>query len=490
VGLKDDVRGRLEATEVLALCGVLLGLAAVNLPELGSNPWPFRPDTVDPVGPLALLVDAAGGHWDTGIARACAFLAALLAAIAALAGWRSGLSARAAAALVVAVAVLLLAPSTLLQLGLREATAPWFHTNDSTYQIEVAGELLLDGRSPYGHDYRFSGLERFYTRDGTASEAARSRQVALRHYAYFPGSALTAAPWRLLPTPFDDYRLLVLVATLASGLVMLLFVAPPTVRLVAAAVVAANPIAVRSAWFGQNDAPSILFLLLAFALYARERYRLAAASLAAAVLLKQFAAVAVPFLMLMLLQRQLPRAEVWRVGSSFAGVLVVGVLPFAAADPVAFYEDTVEFGAGTYRIVGYGLAAILVRLGVVADREGAYPFLALALLVWLPLTVWLLRQQWRSREPWLGAAAFSISLLVLLFIGRTFNNYYLLWPAMGALAAALLAAGERPKGRWPESSPGERGSQVGTRRKEQSAADRSAPAETRAALVRARRGHR
>ena len=110
----------------------------------------------------------------------------------------------------------------------------------------------------------------------------REREVALRHYAYFPGSALTAGPWRLLPAPFDDYRLLVLVATLASGLVMLLFPAPLIMRLVAAAVVAANPIAVRSAWFGQNDAPSILFLLLALALYARERYRLAAASLAAA----------------------------------------------------------------------------------------------------------------------------------------------------------------------------------------------------------------
>jgi hypothetical protein len=191
----------------------------------------------------------------------------------------------------------------------------------------------------------------------------------------------------------------------------------------------------------------------------------------------------------MLLQRQLPRAELVRVGGSFACVLVAGVLPFAAADPAAFYEDTVEFGAGTYRIVGYGLSAILVRLGVVADREGAYPFLALALLVWLPLTVWLLRQQWRSREPWLGAAAFSISLLMLLFIGRTFNNYYLLWPAMGALTAALLAASEHSNGRWPESSPGAHGSQMGTRREEHVAADRSAPAQASATHMRAPRGN-
>jgi hypothetical protein len=42
----------------------------------------------------------------------------------------------------------------------------------------------------------------------------------------------------------------------------------------------------------------------------------------------------------------------------------------------------------------------------------------------------------------LGAAGFSISLPVLLFIGRTFNNYYLLWPATGAVAAALLGVSE------------------------------------------------
>ena len=37
--------------------------------------------------------------------------------------------------------------------------------------------------------------------------------------------------------------------------------------------------------------------------------------------------------------------------------------------------------------------------------------------------------------------AFSISILVLLFIGRTFNNYYLVWPVTGAVAAALTWLG-------------------------------------------------
>ena len=94
------------------------------------------------------------------------------------------------------MALALLVPSTLLQVGLRDATEPWFHTNDSTYQIEIAGDLLLDGENPYGHDYRSSGMERFYTLDGSVSERVREREVALEHYAYFPGTAVGAAVWR------------------------------------------------------------------------------------------------------------------------------------------------------------------------------------------------------------------------------------------------------------------------------------------------------
>ena len=77
-------------------------------------------------------------------------------------------------------------------------------------------------------------------------------------------------------------------------------------------------------------------------------------------------------------------------------MLAAGILPFFVADPVAFYEDTISYGAGTYRIVGYGLSAILVEVGIVEDRDGAYPFALIALLTWVPLTVWLLLVQRRS----------------------------------------------------------------------------------------------
>jgi len=286
-------------------------------------------------------------------------------------------------------------------------------------------------------------MERFYTRDGTRSERVLRREVALHHYAYFPGTAVTAAVWRLLPGPFDDYRLFVLLATLLSLGAVMLFRAPLSWRLVIGAIVVCNPIAVRSAWFGQNDAPSIALMILAFALFTRERFTAAAASLAAAVLLKQFAIVAVPFLAVMILHRA-GRTALTRAAVAFAAVVAVISLPFFLADPGAFIDDTVKYGAGTYKIVGYGLSAILVRAGILEDREGSYPFALFAVLLWLPLTLWLLWVQWRSRELWIGAVGFTLSILVLMFIGRTFNNYYLVWPMMGAAIAALLASSSLP----------------------------------------------
>ena len=360
-----------------ALVGVLFVLVAITLPELGSDPWRFRPGAVDPQGPLSPLVRAAGEEWDLGIPRAWAFLAALLCGAAGmlLAGPAAGPARALGIALMLAVGILLTAPATLLQLGLRDSTAPWFFTNDSTYQAELGGELLLDLDNPYGHDYRESGLERFYTRDGSVSERVREREVALEHFAYFPGSVVTAAIWRVLPEPFDDYRLLVLFCNLGMLAAALAFRGPLGARLALGALLVCNPIAVRSAWFGQNDAPSLLLLVLAFALASRRRFGWAAAVLAGAVLLKQFALVAAPFLALMICLGGAPGGAALQARRTlaFVGVLAAGILPFFVADPVAFYEDTIKYGAGTYRIVGYGLSAILVEVGIVDGSRRRLP---------------------------------------------------------------------------------------------------------------------
>ena len=155
----------------------------------------------------------------------------------------------------------------------------------------------------------------------------------------------------------------------------------------------------------------------------------------------------------MLLTKNASRGTLYRAGAAFGGVFLATVLPFLVADPGALWHDTVSYGAGTYRIVGYGLAALLLNLGAIDDRFGNYPFVWLALLFWLPLTAWLLWAQRRAGTLWAGAIGFSVSMFVLLFLSRVFQSSYLAWPLTGIGVALLLAEADGSRQPAPAESP-------------------------------------
>ena len=238
--------------------------------------------------------------------------------------------------------MLLVVPAVTLQAALRDSTEQWFFTNDSNYQIELAGERLLDGENPYGADYRDTGLARFYHFDGSLPDPGE-RVPQLDAFPYFPGMTVLGAAWRLLPEPWSDFRFLLALCTIALLPAALLFPGPLHWRLIGGAVLAANPISVRMAWFSMADAPCLLLLVAAFGLALRRRFGWAGAALAAAILVKQFAIVAVPFLALYAWQRATPEQR-RRAAIAFAAVLAVGFLPFIAWGPGALWHDTVSFG--------------------------------------------------------------------------------------------------------------------------------------------------
>ena len=361
--------------------------------------------------------------------------------------WRAWVLALACLAIVAALVL----PATLLQVGLRDSSAPWFFTNDSTYQLELAGGLVRGGATPYGHDYSSSGLERFYSLNGSVAPDIVEQQVALSHFAYFPGAALFAAAWSGLPEPWADVRMLVALTTMALLGAALVFPGPFWAKLALGVVLAANPLVVRASWFGNADAPTLLLLVLSFALAARRYPGWSGAAIGAAILTKQFALVAVPFLAVMLL---LHSRSALRRSALAAGVLVVaGFLPFLIADPRALWDDTITYGTGTYRIVGYGLSALLVRANVIEERTGDYPFYILAFLVWLPVTAILVREQWRTATTWLAGAGFAASIFLLVDLGRAFHISYLVYPLTGIVLAALLALGERSPQREGATEP-------------------------------------
>ena len=179
----------------------------------------------------------------------------------------------------------------------------------------------------------------------------------------------------------------------------------------------------------------MLLTVLAFAFVALARYVLAAASLGGAVL-KQFALVAVPFLVVAMLSRAVPRPMLYRAGAAFALVVVAGILPFAIADPGALWDhDRVRRAdLPDHRL---RLAGILVEPGVLDDRFGSYPFLPLVILVWLPLTAWLAWTQWRRGASGSAPRASRLDLRLVLPRAR-FQNSYLIWPLSALLVAFVL----------------------------------------------------
>lgn len=420
----------------LAVLGTLGGLIAIVVPDLGADPWPFSPPSMRPHGVLGSVVRAAGRHWDHGFIRTPATVVALVVAAAALVALHRPLRKSILVALAAVVVLSLLLPAVVLQVGLREATAPWYHVNDSTYQIELAGDAIRHGDDPYGYDYTRTGLKQWYPAAGFPPQR---KQAALHHLAYFPGTPLTATAWRILPRPLDDYRFFVVLCTFGTFLAALAFRAPLALRIALGAVAAANPLAVRAAWFGTADAPALLCVILAFAFVSRRRFMSAAVALAVAVLLKQFALVAIPFVAVATLMLRPARKTITNAVAAFVAVIVTGFLPFLIADAGALWRDTVSYGGSTYRIIGYGLSSLWLKAGFVDDRYGAYPFGWFLLLVWLPVTAWLVWHHWRTRRVWVTGVGFAVSMFVLLFIARVFQTSYFVWPLIAIVVAALLA---------------------------------------------------
>lgn len=426
----------------LILPGTLIALVLLAVPWLGIDAWAFVVADVTSTGPFGALVRLTDGEWDLGLIRAPGLAAAVLVTILALLMPPPGTARR--VLLIIATVVVcaaLLVPATLLQTGLRQSSAPWFHTNDASYQVELAGQRLLDGENPYGSTYAGTGLERFYSLDGTPVLDGGARTVALDHLAYFPGLPVLAAPFQALPAPFDDVRLVMLLAALGLIPAALLLPGPLSVRLTAGAVLAANPLMIRSTWFGILDATVVLCLVLAFALALRGRWGWVGLLIGLALIQKQYAFVAVPFLALAAWQMG-GREALRRAGLGLVIPIAVALIPFLIWDARAFIEDTLIFGTSAYRIVGYGLSAILVDLGIV-DRDGTYPFWLVAIVIWLPVTLRLLQLQRRDPVAWRAAFGFAVSFLVLAWVARYFQTSGFVFPLAGLAVAATAALAAR-----------------------------------------------
>ena len=403
---------------------------------------------------LEPLLPAASGAFDRDpIALALAALATLLAlAYAALAAAGARHATR---ALVIALAALLLVvvPSASF-LAMGAATERPYGQDGGVVQLPLALDRILAGESPYGADYSGTMLAR-QARVSSFWDELGGNPILL-HHAYLPGTHLVMLPLYLVSRAsfgFFDPRAVTL---LFYGVVVLLAArlpATPEARLSAAAIAALNPLVYWHQIFGANDLVFVAMLLGAVLAARGGRPVAAGALLGLACATKQLAWPFAPFLLLSLSGarsfRDLRDGACWRrllaPAAAAAGVFLLVVVPVAAFDARAFWDDIVVYnvglpGADNYPIggtPGIGAANFLIYFGRVAQLREYFPFSVFYVLL-VPLGLLLARAQMREGHPEWALATGSTALVASLYFSRVVHPNYLI-PAAVCLPVAVLA---------------------------------------------------
>ncbi len=246
----------------------------------------------------------------------------------------------------------------------RHETAPWRYIQDNALQEEIAVERLLDGQNPYAIDFLETDLERWswnpptYDFKGTEPPLSYEVNPALYHVAYLPFSILAHLPFRALSVAligWYDARLLYFATYLASLTLGACMVRGHQLRLSWLAGVGLNPLLAFFVVEGRGDSVSLFLIALTLCLVQRNRAGWSAVALGLACATRHQVWFLVPFWMLYL---YLDRREqgsavgeaqrmVARHTAAAATVALLVILPFFAADPASFVDDTVGYLSGS-----------------------------------------------------------------------------------------------------------------------------------------------
>ncbi|MDB5039279.1 MAG: rane protein [Candidatus Eremiobacteraeota bacterium] len=278
--------------------------------------------------------------------------------------------------------------------------------------------------------------------------------------------AITARVYTALPSPFQNHDVLVallkapaIVADIAMAALAYAIVLRWKSRkeaLAAAAIAAFGPWTwLISAVWGQVDAVSALFLMIALAFAVRERFTLAWSFLAIAILLKPFPLVVAPLLLVWQIERQgaSPRLAFGPL-SSFA-IAYVTSLPFApTANPLGVFHWLVTIVQGGHALFPFTSVSAL-NVYTIAGRfwvpdAGSvfglplrdWGFVALTALIASITVVLAQRSTLRSpgeREQAFVASAFLVLAATYMVLTRMHERY--LFPALALAPLTWFVAG-------------------------------------------------
>ncbi len=342
---------------------------------------------------------------------------------------------------VIAIGLIVVTP-LLMNILLRQQSAPYLHAHDGLLQTEAAVQFVLAGKNPYVETY-------YQTPMALAPFDVKGISVnpALEHFAYLPLTFLLPLPVQALMGSSFDLRFVHL-----SFFVLMLLVATRLTqnsqkRLLLVMALGLSPLFVGPLIEGRNDVMVLSWLIFTWALLQRGKITASAITLALACGTKHPAIVFVPFYFIYLSQSGTWRERMQRVQKPFliwAGLTALIIAPWFLMNPGAFIDDTVSYLNGTsaisYPISGFSFGMLLISLGLLSSNMAQFPFGVVQIAVGLPVAYGLLRRQWRQPRLPEAVAGFTLLLFIAQFFSRIFNDNYLgLIIALMAVAALLDA---------------------------------------------------
>jgi hypothetical protein len=354
-----------------------------------------------------------GGLVRAGTAGAVLLLALALVLVAA--GWRR-LSVRQWEALSALLFGLLVVVPTIGKTAGRLALGPAHMTLDSIIQNEVAADMLVHGRNPYGEDYFGTDLDVW------------NRGVdrpAMHHLVYPPLPMLLTLPLRqlcLATVGVYDSRFLLLPVLLGTFLLAWTSWRGRPWRAAALTAVFLNPLFIEDFHVGRWD--TLILLLWSFALRAATsgKPRAMAVWLALAALTKTTLLAAAPLGAIVACRT---RREAVRWLSLYGAIVGGVVLPFFLWSPKDFYQDLFAalqgVGPYPYAIVSsgaLGFASVVLALGWAASPAAYFPFWIFQIPATIAVAVPSLRGLLRERTLTSMAGAFVMILGTYLYFNR------------------------------------------------------------------------
>ncbi len=346
---------------------------------------------------------------------------------------------------------------TVTWIDLRQQESPWRHIHDGALQVEEAIKLLLNGRNPYGFDYRTTDLAKW----------GYEGNPALYHFVYLPWLLLCSTPFHLLANAtvgWFDVRFVFILCTIGCLVLLPKLARTDEGKLCAVMFGLLNPSLALYLPEGRNDIFTLCWLLAAVVAVQRGRVLPACALLGLTCASKQSAWPLVPVWFAWLWmssggRRQGQEADKGPRPSlppAPASCLLACFVPFAACmlpfflwNPTAFLDDTIRYQTGTVAhpfpirgLQGFGFGSWVLFHGWVRHENDYFPFWLPQLLVGAPLLALILA--WLKQRATLGRVliGYALLLFVMQYFARAFHdNYWGFIVAIAGVGCVLEAEG-------------------------------------------------